>query len=70
MFRKFIAVTMLVSFVAMATSGLMMTFIEKPSFTLKMHPVHKSFGFFMILAAIPHIYFNFSALKVILRARL
>lgn len=62
LFRKIIAVILAISFVAMSTSGLMMTFIERPSFTLKMHPVHKSFGVIMILVAIPHIYYNLPVL--------
>lgn len=37
MFRKFVAVTLFVSFIAMATSGMMMFVIERPSFTIQMH---------------------------------
>lgn len=47
MFRKIVAITLAVSFVAMATSGLMMFSINKTSFTLQMHPVHKLFGLLM-----------------------
>ncbi|MCW8824800.1 MAG: DUF4405 domain-containing protein [Gammaproteobacteria bacterium] len=58
MFRKLVAVTLLISFVAMATSGMMMFVIEKPSFTIQMHPVHKLFGLVMILAVMGHLALN------------
>ncbi len=63
MFRKIVAVALFISFVAMSSSGLMMFFIEKPSFTIQMHPVHKLFGLIMILSVIGHLSFN---LKLIL----
>ncbi|HAN60078.1 MAG TPA: hypothetical protein DCQ11_04415 [Gammaproteobacteria bacterium] len=56
MFRKLVAVTLFVSFIAMATSGLMMFFIEKPSFTIQMHPVHKLFGLLLVFAVIGHLH--------------
>ena len=62
MFRKFVAVALFVSFVAMATSGMMMFFIEKPSFTIQMHPVHKVFGLIMVTAVISHLTLNYRAL--------
>ncbi|MDD2735437.1 MAG: hypothetical protein PHF56_15985 [Desulfuromonadaceae bacterium] len=52
MFRKIVAMTMLVTFAAMATSGALMFVIERPSFTIQMHPVHKLFGLLMILTAL------------------
>ena len=55
MLRKITAITLAVSFVAMSTSGLMMFVIEKPSFTIQMHPVHKLFGLILILAVISYI---------------
>lgn len=39
-----------------------MFFIEKPSFTIQMHPVHKLFGLLMVLAIIGHITLNYLAL--------
>jgi hypothetical protein len=60
--RKIAAITLAVSFLAMATSGLMMFFIEKPSFTIQMHPVHKLFGLLMVVAAVRHISLNYRAL--------
>ncbi|MDG2060595.1 MAG: DUF4405 domain-containing protein [SAR86 cluster bacterium] len=62
MLRKITAITLAVSFVAMSTSGLMMFVIEKPSFTIQMHPVHKLFGLILILAVIFHLFFNYSSL--------
>ena len=62
MFRKIFATTLFVSFLAMATSGLMMFFIEKPSFTIQMHPVHKIFGLLMVLAVVGHLSLNYRAL--------
>lgn len=58
MFRKFIAVTLFVTFVAMSTSGLMMIFINQTSFAIQMHPVHKIFGLIMVFAAACHITLN------------
>ncbi|MGB0134698.1 DUF4405 domain-containing protein [Dokdonella sp.] len=63
MFRKFVAITMFVSFVAMSTSGLLMIYMDRTSFTLQMHPVHKVFGVLLVLAAIAHITLNFRSLK-------
>lgn len=62
MFRKIIAVALFVSFIAMSTSGLMMFFIEKPSFTIQMHPVHKLFGLIMIFSVIGHLSFNLKSI--------
>ncbi len=62
MYRKIVAVALFVSFIAMATSGLMMFFIEKPSFTIQMHPVHKLFGLVMILSVIGHLSFNLKSI--------
>lgn len=69
MLRKLAAIALAVSFVAMVTSGLMMFFIEKPSFTIQMHPVHKLFGLLMVVAAIVHLSLNFQGLKNHLRNR-
>ena len=67
--RKIAAVTLAVSFVAMATSGILMFVIERPSFTLQMHPVHKTFGVLMIAAAVAHLSLNFRGLLAHLRTR-
>ncbi len=62
MFRKIVATALFVSFLAMATSGLMMFVIEKPSFTIQMHPVHKLFGLLMVLSITGHLTLNYRAL--------
>ncbi len=62
MFRKITAVALFVSFIAMSSSGLLMFVIEKPSFTIQMHPVHKIFGLLMIVAVIAHLSFNYRSL--------
>ena len=60
--RKIFAIALAISFIAMATSGMMMFVIEKPSFTIQMHPVHKLFGLVMIASVIGHLFFNYRAL--------
>lgn len=69
MFRKLTAVALFVSFIAMSSSGLMMFFIEKPSFTIQMHPVHKLFGLVMIVAVICHLSLNVRMLVNYVTAR-
>jgi hypothetical protein len=69
MLRKLVAITMFVSFVAMSTSGLLMFFVARPSFTLQMHPVHKLFGLLLVTAAIAHITLNRRSLKMHLKSR-
>lgn len=69
MFRKFVAVTLFVSFVAMTTSDMMMFVIERPSFTIQMHPVHKLFGLLMVIAAAAHLVLNFRQFKNHLKTR-
>jgi cytochrome b561 len=69
MLRKIAAVSLAISFVAMATSGILMFVVEKPSFTIQMHPVHKVFGILMILAAVTHLSLNFRGLVSHLKTR-
>jgi hypothetical protein len=69
MFRKCVALALFVSFIAMSTSGMMMFVIEKPSFTIQMHPVHKIFGVIMILSVIGHLFFNFRSLLTYTREK-
>jgi Domain of unknown function (DUF4405) len=69
MIRKLAAIGLFVSFLAMSTSGMMMFVIEKPSFTLQMHPVHKLFGLVMIISVVAHLSFNYRALLNHLKAR-
>ena len=70
MVRKMTAITLLVSFIAMSSSGLMMFVIEKPSFTIQMHPVHKLFGLILILAVIFYLFFNYKSLAGYLKKKL
>ncbi len=67
--RRLTAITLLVSFVAMATSGLLMFIVDKPSFTISMHPVHKLFGLVLIGAALSHIQLNARAIGAHLKER-
>jgi Domain of unknown function (DUF4405) len=69
MIRKLAAIGLFVSFLAMSTSGMMMFVIERPSFTLQMHPVHKLFGLVMIISVVAHLSFNYRALLNHLKAR-
>jgi cytochrome b561 len=69
MYRKIVAITLFVSFVAMSTSGLLMFVISRPSFTMQMHPVHKLFGLLLVAAALAHIILNFRGLKAHVKAR-
>lgn len=69
MLRKIAAVSLAVSFVAMATSGMLMFFIEKPSFTIQMHPVHKLFGLVMVAAVLVHVSLNLRGLLNHLKSR-
>jgi hypothetical protein len=61
-FRRIVAVCLLVSLVAMGTSGILMFIIEAPSFTIQMHPVHKLFGLLLTISACCHLYLNRRAL--------
>ncbi len=69
MLRKIVAAVLLVSLVAMATSGVLMLAVGRPSFTMQMHPVHKLFGILMMVAAVTHIVLNRRALLACLRVR-
>ncbi|MCY4427932.1 MAG: DUF4405 domain-containing protein [Halieaceae bacterium] len=69
MFRKFIALALFVSFIAMSTSGLMMFVIERPSFTIQMHPVHKIFGLVMIFAVLGHLGLNYRSILAYLKTQ-
>lgn len=69
MFRRIVAISMLISFVAMATSGVMMFVVGNPSFIIQMDPVHKTFGILMIVSVIAHVSLNFRAIKSHLRFR-
>ncbi|MBU2646558.1 DUF4405 domain-containing protein [bacterium] len=69
MLRKAISVLLAVSFVALATSGMMMFFLDSIAFQLQMHPVHKIFGILMSLGGCFHIYFNFKPIRNYLKQK-
>lgn len=63
MFRKFISIALLVSIIAVGSSGLMMIILGSFKFQLQMHPVHKIFGIIMCIASLFHVFYNFNAIK-------
>jgi hypothetical protein len=67
--RKLAAVALAVSFLALASSGLILAIVERPSVTIQLHPVHKLFGFVLIAAAGAHLVLNARALLAHLRTR-
>lgn len=67
--RSITAVALFVSFVAMSTSGVLMLIMDRPSFTIRMHPVHKLFGIVMVLAMLSHLTLNARALLAHTRNR-
>lgn len=69
MLRMLTAVTLLISFLAMASSGLLMYVIEEPSFAIRMNPVHKGFSLVMIGAATTHIVLHRHTVLAHLRRR-
>ena len=68
--RKITAVSLLVSFIAMSTSGITMLIISKPSFTIQMHPVHISFGIILIISVLSHLMFNYKSLLLYLKSKI
>ncbi len=69
MIRKITAITLLVSWIALASSGMLMLWMDQPSFTLRMHPVHKLFGVLLVIAVSVHIMLNRRALAAHLSTR-
>ncbi len=69
MLKKAVSVLLVVSFVALATSGMMMIFLNSMAFQLQMHPVHKIFGILMSICGCFHIYFNFKSIKNYLKQK-
>ncbi|MRX64855.1 DUF4405 domain-containing protein [Maribacter luteus] len=69
MFRKTVSITLLVSLMALASSGIMMILLNSLEFQLQMHPVHKIFGVLMTISGAFHIYFNFKPIKKYLSMR-
>ena len=63
MFRKLVSLTLLVSLVALSSSGILMIVLGSFEFQLQMHPVHKIFGVLLTIAGAFHLYFNFGAIR-------
>lgn len=69
MFRQAVSITLLVSLMALASSGILMIVLNSLEFQLQMHPVHKIFGILMTVSGSFHIYFNFKPIKKYLSVR-
>lgn len=67
--RAITAIVLFVSFVAMSTSGLLMLVVDRPSFSIRMHPVHKLFGVLLVLGVLSHLSLNHRALLAHTRQR-
>ena len=69
MLRKIVSTTLLVSLLAIVSSGLLMMFLGSYEFNLRMHPVHKIFGMLLSVSGIIHVYLNFKSIKKYLTSR-
>ena len=69
MFRQLISITLLVSLVALSSSGILMIVLNSFEFQLQMHPVHKIFGVLLTISGAFHVYYNFGAIKKYLGKR-
>lgn len=63
MFRKITSLTLLLSLVALSSSGILMIVLGSFEFQLQMHPVHKVFGVLLSISGAIHLYLNFGAIK-------
>jgi hypothetical protein len=59
MLKKYASITLLISLIAVGSSGLLMIFSHSPVFQLRMHPVHEVFGIIMCISGVFHVCFNF-----------
>lgn len=69
MTRKIVSTTLLISLIALVSSGLMMMVLGSYEFNLRMHPVHKIFGMLLSLSGIIHVYLNFKSIRKYLTNR-
>ena len=69
MLRKIVSTTLLVSLLAIVSSGLLMMLLGSYEFNLRMHPVHKIFGMLLSVSGIIHVYLNFKSIKKYLTSR-
>lgn len=67
--RPITALALFVAFVAMSVSGMLMLVMDQPSFSIRMHPVHKLFGIVMVVAALSHVGLNARPLMTHARQR-
>lgn len=58
MFQRLVAIILLMSFFAMAASGLAMFVVQKPSFSMEMRPFHNFFGLTLVAASLAHVWVN------------
>lgn len=58
MFRKITSIILTVSFIAMASSGLIMLVGKGSALPFQMHPVHNIFAIVMLIAGIIHLILN------------
>lgn len=63
MIRRLTTPVLLVAFIGMASSGLMMLIVDLPSFTLRLHPVHKVFSIVLVLAVGLHLFTQAATLR-------
>lgn len=69
MLRQLTSITLLVSLIALASSGLLMIILGSFEFQLQMHPIHKVFGVIMCVAGGLHTYLNFKPIKAYLKEK-
>lgn len=69
MLRQCVSIALVLSLVALSSSGMLMIFLNSFTFQLQMHPVHKIFGIIMTVAGCLHLYLNFSPIKRYLKDR-
>ena len=63
MLRQCVSITLVLSLIALGSSGILMIILNSFSFQLQMHPVHKVFGIIMVLAGFFHVYLNFKPIR-------
>ena len=63
MLRQFLSITLVVSFIALAVSGVLMLIMNSFAFQLQMHPVHKVFGIIMVFAGFFHVCLNINLIR-------
>lgn len=63
MLRKITSIVLTISFIGVASSGILMMLNKGFLFQFKMHPVHNIFGPLMVIAALMHFILNFKAFR-------